>query len=153
MKQTNKKEKLNKHNHICTLVFIANTNTSPISHPSCFTSLLQLQSLKNRLNHFTHPNPNGCVGSNFHTKSAECYAVRENGIFINIVAVNCLGKKKTKKKSCCSCICSSAMEKPCRGMTYRSVMSRSKQNLLSSTSVVLRTQDFSVTDSVSPWRR
>lgn len=36
---------------------------------------------------------------------------------------------------------------------YRSVMSRSKQNLLSSTSVVLRTQDFSVTDSVSPWKK
>ena len=35
---------------------------------------------------------------------------------------------------------------------YRSVMSRSRQNLRSSTSVVLRTQDFSVTDSFSPWR-
>lgn len=35
---------------------------------------------------------------------------------------------------------------------YRSVMSSSKQNLLSNISVVLRTQDFSVTDSVSPWK-
>lgn len=34
--------------------------------------------------------------------------------------------------------------------TYRSVISSSKQNLLSNTSVVLRTHDFSVTDSVSP---
>lgn len=31
-------------------------------------------------------------------------------------------------------------------------MSRSKQNLLSKMSVVLRTQDLSVTDSVSPWK-
>lgn len=45
------------------------------------------------------------------------------------------------------------MEKLFWVMTYRSVMSRSKQNLLSSISVVLRTQDFSVTDSVSPWKR
>lgn len=37
-------------------------------------------------------------------------------------------------------------------MMYRSVMSRSKQNLLSNMSVVLRRQDLSVTDSVSPWK-
>lgn len=36
-------------------------------------------------------------------------------------------------------------------MTHRSVMSRSKQNLLSNMSVILRTHDLSVTDSVSPW--
>lgn len=57
-----------------------------------------------------------------------------------------------KEKSCCYCVCSSVMEKLRRVMAYRSVMSRSKQNLLSSISVVLRTQDFSVTDSVSPWK-
>lgn len=57
-----------------------------------------------------------------------------------------------KEHWCCYCVCSSGMEKLGCVMMYRSVMSRSKQNLLSSISVVLRTQDLSVTDSVSPWK-
>lgn len=40
--------------------------------------------------------------------------------------------------------------KPNEEVMYRSVMSRSKQNLLSNMSVVLRRQDLRVTDSVSP---